>query len=70
MIFNFSHVYAKATRSVSVCPPAYYADLLAFRARYHSKGGWQESTASERSDQTMGSFGVVPEALRKTMYFM
>lgn len=31
--------YARCTRSVSVVPPAYYADLVAFRAKYHMKNG-------------------------------
>ncbi|KAJ1971850.1 hypothetical protein H4R33_007142, partial [Dimargaris cristalligena] len=29
------YLFPRCTRSVSLCPPAYFADLLAFRARYH-----------------------------------
>lgn len=29
------HTYARCTRSVSIPAPAYYAHLVAFRARYH-----------------------------------
>lgn len=41
---NLCYTYARCTRSVSVVPPAYYAHLAAFRARYYmepemSEGG-------------------------------
>lgn len=39
---NLCYTYARCTRSVSVVPPAYYAHLAAFRARYYS-----ESDASD-----------------------
>lgn len=29
------HTYVRCTRSVSIPAPAYYAHLVAFRARYH-----------------------------------
>ncbi|XXG44501.1 hypothetical protein AAC387_Pa01g4288 [Persea americana] len=32
---NLCYTYARCTRSVSVVPPAYYAHLAAFRARYY-----------------------------------
>ncbi|CAK8576282.1 unnamed protein product [Lathyrus sativus] len=32
---NLCYTYARCTRSVSIVPPAYYAHLLAFRARYY-----------------------------------
>ncbi|XP_051134419.1 protein argonaute MEL1-like isoform X2 [Andrographis paniculata] len=35
---NMCYTYARATRSVSVVPPAYYAHLAAFRARYYIEG--------------------------------
>jgi hypothetical protein len=31
-------MFARATRSVSVCPPAYYADLLCERGRSYLQG--------------------------------
>ncbi|KAG8898541.1 hypothetical protein FRB99_007372 [Tulasnella sp. 403] len=47
------YVYARATRSVSIVPPAYYADLVAFRAKHHfdPDGGLNLSdTASQMTD--------------------
>ncbi|KAG0541970.1 hypothetical protein BDA96_02G062300 [Sorghum bicolor] len=38
---NLCYTYARCTRAVSVVPPAYYAHLAAFRARYYDE---QEST--------------------------
>ncbi|KAG8946717.1 hypothetical protein FRC04_011495 [Tulasnella sp. 424] len=33
--FSLCHVYARATRSVSIVPPVYYADTVCARARHH-----------------------------------
>lgn len=30
---NLCYLYGRATRAVSICPPAYYADLICTRAR-------------------------------------
>jgi hypothetical protein len=47
---------------VSVCPPAYYAHLVAARARFHATGeGWND----EPGTGSLNSGGVVSEALRK-----
>lgn len=35
---NLCYTFARATRSVSVCPPAYYADLLCERGRSYLQG--------------------------------
>ncbi|XP_031261888.1 protein argonaute MEL1-like [Pistacia vera] len=35
---SLCYTYARCTRSVSVAPPAYYAHLAAFRARYYIEG--------------------------------
>ena len=44
MLTNFlCYTYARCTRSVSVVPPAYYAHLAAFRARYYVEGGTSEA---------------------------
>ncbi|XP_022883562.1 protein argonaute 5-like isoform X2 [Olea europaea var. sylvestris] len=36
---SLCYTYARCTRSVSIVPPAYYAHLAAFRARYYIEGG-------------------------------
>jgi hypothetical protein len=37
LTYRLCYGYARCTRSVSVVPPAYYADLVAFRAKFHVK---------------------------------
>uniref|UniRef100_A0A2N9G2L5 Piwi domain-containing protein n=1 Tax=Fagus sylvatica TaxID=28930 RepID=A0A2N9G2L5_FAGSY len=39
---NLCYTYARCTRSVSIVPPAYYAHLAAFRARYYIEGELSE----------------------------
>ncbi|KAJ3123709.1 hypothetical protein HK098_001687 [Nowakowskiella sp. JEL0407] len=47
LTYRLCYLYCRATRAVSVCPPAYYAHLVAARARFHFQGnGW----ASNESD--------------------
>ena len=38
LTYQLCHVYARCTRSVSMPAPAYYAHLVAFRARHHVTG--------------------------------
>ncbi|XP_038894817.1 protein argonaute 5 [Benincasa hispida] len=40
---NLCYTYARCTRSVSIVPPAYYAHLAAFRARYYMEGDSSDS---------------------------
>ncbi|KAJ7979975.1 Argonaute family protein [Quillaja saponaria] len=40
---NLCYTYARCTRSVSVVPPAYYAHLAAFRARFYMEPDMQEN---------------------------
>ncbi|KAJ3309017.1 hypothetical protein HDU76_003748, partial [Blyttiomyces sp. JEL0837] len=74
LTYHLCYLYCRATCSVSVCPPAYYADLVAARARYHFR-----STDDDRSSLSSGSgvgagwgsqIGVVKDWLRNVMYFM
>ncbi|XP_020617428.1 protein argonaute-3-like [Orbicella faveolata] len=39
LTYQLCHVYARCTRSVSMPAPAYYAHLVAFRARHHVTNG-------------------------------
>lgn len=43
---NLCYTYARCTRSVSVVPPAYYAHLAAFRARYYIEGRTSDGESS------------------------
>ncbi|KAJ3287814.1 argonaute 1 [Borealophlyctis nickersoniae] len=61
LTYRLCYLYCRATRSVSVCPPAYYAHLVAARARFHATGeGWSETTseASVKSEGSMDKAGA------------
>lgn len=53
LTYNLCHLYARATRAVSVVPAAYYAHLVAARARFHAKGEHFSDTMSTETAETM-----------------
>ncbi|XP_048424946.1 protein argonaute 5 [Pyrus x bretschneideri] len=55
---NLCYTYARCTRSVSIVPPAYYAHLAAFRARYYIEGEYSDGGS------TTGSTGGVAGGAR------
>ncbi|XP_072959232.1 protein argonaute 1A-like isoform X2 [Typha angustifolia] len=71
---NLCYTYARCTRSVSIVPPAYYAHLAAFRARFYLEPETSDSgsmasgvavgrgvpTGGPRSTRTPGSVAVRP----------
>ncbi|KAJ1989795.1 hypothetical protein H4R33_001936 [Dimargaris cristalligena] len=69
------YLYPRCTRSVSLCPPAYFADLLASRARFHrgSRSDFEDNptlvtpTTGHRDD-----IQLVPVmlGLKEVLYFM
>ena len=50
LTYRLCFLYCRATRSVSVCPPAYYAHLVATRARFHVQAA--ESEQSKHGDRS------------------
>uniref|UniRef100_A0A915IHH2 Uncharacterized protein n=1 Tax=Romanomermis culicivorax TaxID=13658 RepID=A0A915IHH2_ROMCU len=52
LIYNICHTYCRSTRSVSIPPPCYYADLVAYRARKYL-----EVLTSDRSSYHSGASG-------------
>jgi eukaryotic translation initiation factor 2C len=75
LTYQLCHTYVRCTRSVSIPAPAFYAHLVAFRARYHLilREPDFEETASGGSDvpnyATMESAIIVHENTRGVMYF-
>ncbi|KAL2803243.1 putative RNA interference and gene silencing protein [Aspergillus granulosus] len=81
---NFTHdlcyLFGRATRAVSICPPAYYADLLCDRARCYLKdvfdGRTQRGTSREETEITYGELVMrsekiqVHSRLRKSMFYI
>ncbi|KAI9470927.1 MAG: Piwi domain-containing protein [Benjaminiella poitrasii] len=74
LTYNLCYTFARATRSVSIVPAAYYADIIAGRARFHRKGeNWSDTDATSESLDTeshIASFASVIPELRKVTYFM
>ncbi|KAF9279099.1 hypothetical protein BGZ68_008138 [Mortierella alpina] len=53
LTYKLCFLYARCTRSVSLVPPAYYAHLVAARARFHFKGEGTEASNGEAGVDTM-----------------
>lgn len=74
LTFHLTYLYARCTRSVKVVPPAYYAHLLVFRARYRLRAPPEGSTISGRSGGSASSanFDLDPikPNMTNSMYYM
>lgn len=69
------YLFGRATKAVSICPPAYYADLVCERARAHRPEFNMEDDAGEVSGPAQAQHGPVQtrrihERLQDTMYYM
>ncbi|TPX59346.1 hypothetical protein PhCBS80983_g02488 [Powellomyces hirtus] len=77
LTYRLCYLYCRATRSVSVVPPAYYAHLVAARARFHAfgEGTWetvsdcQSTTGSTTSLPLNASTTTQPTASGDTLLF-
>lgn len=73
---NLCYTYARCTRAVSIVPPAYYAHLAAFRARYYIEGNEASDSGSasgnrntrERTAITR-SLPSIKENVKDVMFF-
>jgi eukaryotic translation initiation factor 2C len=72
LTYEMCYLFCRATRAVSICPPVYYADILAYRARYHTSMEWEESISGERASSVISetSFAKVVPQLEDVMYFV
>lgn len=70
------YLFGRATKAVSICPPAYYADIVCERARAHRPEWFEESdvesvsTVSEQTGRSEARGRQVHEAVRDTMYYI
>ncbi|KAF2130605.1 Piwi-domain-containing protein [Dothidotthia symphoricarpi CBS 119687] len=65
---SLCYTFARATRSVSICPPAYYADLLCERGRCYLQGVLKgEGAVTMDASQWQGG---VHAALKDTMFYL
>ncbi|PNY14256.1 argonaute protein [Trifolium pratense] len=73
---NLCYTYARCTRSVSIVPPAYYAHLLAFRARYYLSDAADTSDSGSANGGTRNATNVVAalpsiiESVKDNMFFV
>lgn len=76
---NMCYLFGRATKGVSLCPPAYYADVLCTRTRcymsdYFDPGDSSHATPSVTSGgQSAGSIIrniAVPGSIRDSMYYI
>lgn len=71
------YLYGRATKAVSICPPAYYADLVCTRARLHNAELFEDNGSVYSSGSGSGSGRAAnPQAravhsnLGNTMYYI
>ncbi len=77
LTFQLCHTYVRCTRSVSIPAPAYYAHLVAFRARYHlvekehdsGEGSQVSGSSDDRAPAAMARAILVHANAREVMYF-
>ncbi|KAL2197936.1 ribonuclease H-like domain-containing protein [Corynascus similis CBS 632.67] len=67
---NMCYAYGRATKAVSICPPAYYADLVAARARIHKSELFEDVQSLASSEQANVSGRKVHDNLKDTMYYI
>ncbi|KAJ8559744.1 hypothetical protein K7X08_003802 [Anisodus acutangulus] len=61
---NLCYTYARCTRSVSIVPPAYYAHLAAFRARFYMEPETSDSGSVTSAPTNRGGVGALGRATR------
>ncbi|KAG8764009.1 hypothetical protein FRC12_008333 [Ceratobasidium sp. 428] len=80
LTFHLCHVYARATRSVSIPPPVYYADIVCGRAKHHLPPGAEYdlsdsmtiasgTEAEDTLNRIRAAYKPTHANLEKNMYF-
>jgi hypothetical protein len=64
------YAYGRATKAVSICPPAYYADLVAARARIHKSELFDDARSVSAAQQASIAGRTVHNNLKDTMYYI
>jgi hypothetical protein len=74
---NMCHLFGRATKAVSLCPPAFYADLLCTRTRCYLSDQFDPSDTSASASVVSGassqpsSFDLgIPENMKDSMYYI
>ena len=66
------YMYGRATKAVSICPPAYYADLVCTRARIHQSELFDDDEGSSINDGERERITRrrVHERVKDSMYYI
>ena len=74
---NMCHLFGRATKAVSLCPPAYYADLLCTRLRCYLSEQFDPNDSSATPSVASGSVPPVtldpiriPDNMKDSMYYI
>ncbi|KAM6550112.1 hypothetical protein CsatB_021788 [Cannabis sativa] len=71
---NLCYTYARCTKAVSIVPPAYYAHLAAFRARYYIEGDYSESASSSSGGRagpkTFRPLPMIKDNVKDVMFYV
>ncbi|EXJ58677.1 hypothetical protein A1O7_06105 [Cladophialophora yegresii CBS 114405] len=77
---NMCYLFGRATKAVSICPPAYYADLVCERARCYLSGLFSPSVTSSAGSMAEGeeapsrepdsALVTIHENVRDTMFYL
>lgn len=73
---NMCHLFGRATRAVSICPPAYYADLVCERARcylsrvFDPSDSGSTAAGSQAGDNAQQSDVNIHPNLKDTMFYI
>lgn len=68
---NLCYTYARCTRSVSVVPPAYYAHLAAFRARFYMEPELSDDNQNARmhNGSSVKPLPALKEKVKRVMFY-
>ncbi|XP_010435959.1 PREDICTED: protein argonaute 5-like [Camelina sativa] len=71
---NLCYTYARCTKAVSIVPPAYYAHLAAFRARYYLESEFSDGGSSRSRNTTSGvpvasQLPAVKDNVKEVMFY-
>ncbi|XP_068702995.1 protein argonaute-2-like isoform X3 [Montipora foliosa] len=69
LTYQLCHVYARCTRSVSMPAPAYYAHLVAYRARHHVTNGGNGRGGDTVDLEKSAKAIQVSDRMKGAMYF-
>lgn len=67
---NLCYLFGRATKAVSICPPAYYADIVCTRARAHRPEFDDTTSTTSGAGAAPASGPEIHEDLQDSMYYI